>query len=346
MIRFTTRRDFLVSAGATVMSGCVGIGSRHMAHSGERIRFSVFADIHYMPGVFPNDTPAHLDKVLARAHDAGSDFIIQLGDFTHAPEKYADYVRRYNDCGIPAFHVLGNHDTEQSRYEAVKDAYLMPDGHYFFDRGGFRFIVLDTNWAMIGGKWTHYHQSNYTTVPFAQAWRVPPFEQEWLKEVLAASPHPCVVFSHQSMERAVKGSPDGEAVRRIFNEANARRPGLVRLVLNGHHHIDNLRILDGIVYFDVNSANYKWYGQVCKKYPADYLAKYKLANMVIAWEDPLNAVITMGAGGEIEIEGMCSRFMHGVSPADAGLPVEFGGRAVTPAIQSASFRMEYGMANG
>ena len=76
------------------------------------------------------------------------------------------------------------------------------------------------------------------------------------------------------------------------------------------------------------------------------MAKYKLANMVIAWEDPLNAVITMGAGGEIEIEGMCSRFMHGVSPADAGLPVEFGGRAVTPAIQSASFRMEYGMANG
>ena len=48
------------------MSGCVGIGSRHMAHSGERIRFSVFADIHYMPGVFPNDTPAHLDKVLGK----------------------------------------------------------------------------------------------------------------------------------------------------------------------------------------------------------------------------------------------------------------------------------------
>ena len=103
----------------------------------------------------------------------------------------------------------------------------------------------------------------------------------------------------------------------------------------------NLRILDGIVYFDVNSANYKWYGQVCKKYPADYVAKYKLANMVIAWEDPLNAVVTMGSGGEMEIAGMQSRFMYGISPADAGFPVEFGGRAVTPIIQSASFCMKY-----
>ena len=41
---------------------------------------------------------------------------------------------------------------------------------------------------------------------------------------------------------------------------NAKTPGKVRLVANSHLHVDHMRILDDIAYWDVNSANMYYWG--------------------------------------------------------------------------------------
>ena len=53
---------------------------------------------------------------------------------------------------------------------------------------------------------------------------------------------------------------------------------------------------------------------------------------MIAWEDPISAVITLDATGRLRIEGQNSKFFMGVSPEKAKFPQR--DRPVTPCIQS------------
>ena len=153
----------------------------------------------------------------------------------------------------------------------------MPGDHYSFEKGGFRFVVLDPNYfCNEPGVFIHHENGNY----FKRAknstinW-IPPHEMEWLRDAILNSSLPCVVLSHQSLERG-NGAPvmNAREVREVFNEANRRRPGAVRLAMNGHMHCDNLRILDNILYWDVNSANYQYYGKKHSKYPKEYIAAH------------------------------------------------------------------------
>ena len=159
------------------------------------------------------------------------------------------------------------------RSEKTLEAYRLDRGYYYFDRNGFRFVVTDTNHCLVDGKWVHYSKGNYYAVGRKSASnvsRLSPAQLEWLKATIEESPFPCIVTSHASYERQVGGSPDSAAVRAIFREANERHPGRVRLVINGHHHHDNVRIMDNIVYFDLNSASYDWIDKAHSAYPADY----------------------------------------------------------------------------
>ena len=60
-------------------------------------------------------------------------------------------------------------------------------------------------------------------------------------------------------------SKDSEAIRtallsaqkvsaKIIDDANAKKPHSVLMVMNGHYHRDFVRILDGILYFEINSS--------------------------------------------------------------------------------------------
>ena len=339
------RRDFLRTGALAAL--CAPAASAFASGKPEKagsVRFCAFSDIHYFPGRFPHDNRAWLERILARAERSRCDFVIQLGDFTHNPIKQIDYVNFYNDFRIPTHHTVGNHDFDQCPYEAVYDAYRIENGYHFFDHGGFRFISVDTNNSYSNGIWRHYGDKSKPAPNFNAGGhvlnRVPPEELEWLKAAIESSPHPCVVTSHASFERE-DGSPDREAVRKIFNDANARTPGKVRLVINGHYHCDHLRLLDGIVYLDLNSASNIWYGTVHKGYPVEDTRRYVYMQNMLIWKDPLSAVITLSQDGGIRIEGMKGAFYRDVTPAVAKCPASLHGRQVTPNVQSFDMKFDY-----
>ena len=309
--------------------------------SDEGVKFCAFSDIHYFPGRFPHDSKEWLGRILDRAEKNRCDFAIHMGDFTHNPVKAKDYVDFYNDFKLPTYHTVGNHDFDQCTPEETFGAYRMENGHYFFDRNGFRFIATDTNYSYSNGQWRHYGDKSK---PYSAKGnildRVPPAELEWLRATIESSPYPCVVTSHASYERE-DGSPDRVAVRKIFNDANRRNPGRVRLVINGHYHCDHVRLLDGIVYLDLNSANFCWVGLVHKAYPAEDTKKYVYMQNLLAWNDPLSATITLTRGGRIRIDGYSSTFYRDVDPLKAGFPQALHGRAITPYVQSFDITMAY-----
>ena len=72
-----TKREFL----SLSMMGAVAGGSHLVATAAPAapaaparpLKVCVFADIHYHPGSWTNDTPEFLEKIMARAESAGCD---------------------------------------------------------------------------------------------------------------------------------------------------------------------------------------------------------------------------------------------------------------------------------
>lgn len=340
------RREFLAGAGAMALGGCM-TGGAGGDGAGAPLKVCVFSDIHYHPKWWTNDKVEFLEAIMQRAADEKCDFMIHLGDLVHRisePDERA-YIKLYNDFRpVPGYHMLGNHDQDRAPYRRVCEAYRMPNNYYSFDRGGFRFICCDPNYyCEKPGEYIHHENGNYGRRSKGSTinW-IPPDQLEWLRDRVMNSPYPCVVLSHQSFERPrhVRGVMNQDEVRAIFNEANALHPGRVRLVMNGHHHVNYSRILDNVLYWDVNSANYHYYDQRHEKYPASYLATNPGSPWNIGWTKPLSAILSLWPDGRIRIDGSEAEFLFGVSPEAAGLnPYDPCGRLVEPKISSLDIRI-------
>lgn len=346
------RREFF-GMGALAGVGLLAGGAKSAQGSGTAakgtgtVKFCVFADIHYKPGVwgFPNSSKEWLDRIIDRAKREKCDFVIHCGDMCHNPPAVKDYIDHYNGCGLPAYHVFGNHETDGCSYEDALKAFGIEKGNYSFDRNGFRFIVVDTNYfyrKSIGG---YVHFGKGVKQPGDVWGRIPDEQYAWIERTIDESPYPCVTFSHLSFERAV----GNRRMQEIFAKANAKTPGKVRMSINGHYHCDHLRLLDDVLYFDVNSASYQWIGakRAHSHYPLEFFQRQGLGNRVrkvpwIAYNDPLCAIVTMTADGGVRIEGMESSFACGVLPKKVGIELDYHFRATTSRIQSANLKFVYG----
>jgi len=296
------------------------------------MKFLLFSDLHHHPGVFMGGTWEDLRLMQQRAKEEKCDFLIHAGDFCHGPTLVPDYVKAYHDFEIPGYHVLGNHDTDKTPYEETLAMYHMPDGHYFFDQGGCRMIVVDPNYYCIDGAYTHYSMGNYYANGQYRDF-MPPEQLAWLETTIASSPFPCILISHESFER-----PDGvqnrQAVLDIINAANKRKKHSVILCINGHYHRDFVRILDGVCYFEMNSASFEWVSKAHDLFPAKLKKEYSLIDHTVIYNDPLFAVVTV-ENHIIEIQGMESSMFMGVTrEMTPNPPLDRAGRPVTPTVQS------------
>jgi len=250
------------------------------------------------------------------------DFIIQLGDFNYAKEESRECLDLWESFDGPRYHVLGNHDMDFKAKEEVLDLWSMPARFYSFDIGGFHFVVLDRNNLNIDGRFEPYSKGNYYVDQSRRGW-ADPVQLEWLKDDLARTNKPSVIFVHQGLgmnpiENPVQ-DPRGQ-IQAVFEEAN-RRAGQTRVsaCFSGHHHIDRYNLLNGIHYTWINSASYYWVG---KEY-----------GQMVPYTDSLFAAVTLRTGGSIDIEGRRSTW-EAPSPEDRGFP---GADELTPYISDRHF---------
>ena len=301
------------------------------------MKFSVFADLHHYPGVFMGGTDEDMTFIQQRAKAENCSIIIHAGDFSHGPSHIKEYLAKYNDFEIPSYHCLGNHDSDSTSYAETLQLYNMPDGHYFFDCEGYRFIICDPNYYKLDGEYIHYDLGNYYKYGSLRDF-MPPEQLEWLKKTIDTAPGPCILISHESFER-----PDGvqnrQEVLDIINAANRKKPHSVILCINGHHHRDFIRILDNVCYFDLNSASYDWLANKHDKYPKELCEQISLLHHTVVYNDPIHAVITL-EGTTITINGMESSMFLGIKREHTDNPIYDGaGRPVTPTVQSAKIML-------
>lgn len=304
-----------------------------------QIKFSVFADLHFRD-TFTGDAEERLDLILERAKKEQVDFVIHLGDLCHDPHACKSMIDRYNNFEIPTYHVMGNHDTDGMALEEVIKCYQMPAEYYFFDRNGFRFIVLNTNYYRYEGKDFACSLRNYYDY-FPYLGYLSQEQLVWLEEVVMTSPYPMVLLSHESLSlydhNGTQGMKNREDVQDIFRKARANHKQIL-LCLNGHYHMDFMHVADHTCYLDINSATMYWMGMQGEHYlyPEEFHKAHKESNQLLVYNDPIHAVITLSEDGCIDICGMESSFYCDVTKetamGDRNTPVKVLPRVLTDRI--------------
>jgi hypothetical protein len=304
-----------------------------------QLRFAVFADLHHYPGVFHTQARERLQCILERARQASADCVISLGDFCHAPGRYPEIAEDFRAAGLPVFHALGNHDTDNGSLAEALETYKMPHQYYYIDLKGFRLIFIDSNYYRHAGGHTHFEFRNYFDFPETRE-TLPPEQISWLQDCIMSSPHPCIILGHASIEReGGRGIRNREQILKIFRRANAGKRRVI-MALNGHYHRNNLRILENVAYFDVNSASFDWLNQPHRLFPESLCRQYEMVQHQVIYSEALSAIVSLSQQGDIQIEGSQAGFLHDVRREMTGNTVlDPAGRPCQAEILSAKLKL-------
>lgn len=297
------------------------------------VRFAIASDFH-APDV--PDGEQQVAEFIRVSKESGVDFIIELGDFCRLDSSSQVYRDLWNSFEGDKYHVIGNHDMDQYTPDEYVEGMGMPGRYYSFDQGDFHFIVLDGNNLYDGEKYTHYAKANYY-VDMKQRAFADPEQLEWLKRDLQATDKRCVLFSHQSIERAMN---NGSAVRQLL-EAENKRVGRKKVVLafGGHNHSNYTEVINGITYMQINSASYVWMGEPTateRRYPEEVNRRYGLLKYSMTYDRPLYAIVTLDGKGA-SVKGTKAAFVP-PTPADLGMNDSVDNFPLVSVIEDAEIR--------
>ncbi len=258
-----TRREFLqvsgvvmagLSTGAlfaqeinTKRKGLISFGIVTDAHSG---------DIDKRGSRYYKESISKMGECVNLMNDKQVDFLIELGDFKDMNDsaseknvlKYLDTIESvFKKFNGPSYHVIGNHDVDciskKQFLSHIENTGIAKDTNYYsFDANGLHFIVLDANYNSDGSDFDH-GKFNWTDT------YIPKKERKWLKNDLASTSKPVIVFVHELLDG--KGNiyvNNAKKVRKIL-QRNKR----VLAVFQGHHHEGKFSQIKDIYYYTLKA---------------------------------------------------------------------------------------------
>ncbi len=253
-----SRRVFLrCAAGAALASFSCTPDNLSIRGRRPAVRFGIVTDCHYADADpvgtrFYRESVGKLSECVDRMNAEEVDFLIELGDFKDenrppVEERTLVHLQKieaaFRQFHGRRYHVLGNHDmdslSKQQFLSRVDNTGVQAGRSYYsFDAKGLHCIVLDANYRSDGSDYDHGH-FDWTDA------NVPVTELDWLRQDLAASRGPVIVFIHQLLDGTgsvyVKNAPE---VRQIL-EASGR----ALAVFQGHHHPGAYSHINGIYYY-------------------------------------------------------------------------------------------------
>jgi predicted phosphodiesterase len=260
-----TRRFFLKASAATLAGLVVApLSCTMQIPPGRRqgtARFGILTDSHYadadtIGSRYYRHSLDKLTECVELMNAQKVDFLLELGDFKDqnnpaVEQRTITYLRAvekiFQEFNGPTYHVLGNHDIDSISKEQfltnVKNTHIDPaKSYYSFDFNGVHFVVLDANYIADG---TDYDHGNFDWTDV----NIPPTELNWLKQDLAATREPTIVFIHQLL--------DGTGSVYVNNAADIRQileqSGKVTAVFQGHHHEGSYSYIEGIHYYTLKA---------------------------------------------------------------------------------------------
>ncbi|NTU59297.1 MAG: metallophosphoesterase [Chlorobiaceae bacterium] len=225
------------------------------------LKFGIVTDIHYAPeeSAAADTTACDLDGCISLWKEAGTDFVVQLGDLIsrEGPEAETDLLtvsRMLSRYPGPMMHVAGNHclAVAPERFFRIMG---LPAPSYSFAAGGIRFIALHAMDVSVFSEPVNdadrqmlMHYRDELQAPF-YCGAVGTRQLEWLVTELDASAgnsEPVIVLSHLPLLEETTDAKHGllwnhEAVTEIlFRYAN------VRACFSGHYHPGGYALRHGI----------------------------------------------------------------------------------------------------
>ena len=276
----------------------------------DKVRIGMCTDVH-LPTM--HDSEYRITTFINSMKKEKPDFIIELGDFGTPDPKYAPLFAIWNSFPGDKYHVIGNHEMDGGYTREKTMAYLqMKSSYYSFDKNGFHFIVLD---------------GNDKKSPEAKGYKqfIAPSQVNWLKDDLANTNHPVVIFSHQGLtlytsEDETYGVENWQEIQEILVKHNQTHPGKkVVACFNGHTHYDDAVQTDGIWYITITSMSYHWLGEkyAHATYGDEVDKNFKWIKYTAPFKDPLFTLVEISSKGILKIAGKKSEWV-GATPAELG----------------------------
>lgn len=279
--------------GGAVAATGLGYAAPRAEEPRRVLRIAHFTDVH----LFPHSVPmANLVRALRHVQELEDrpDLIVQGGDaILDALRQPRDDVKKMwgvwhsvwkQECSLPVYQTIGNHDifgwdTGQAGLDGKRwalDELGLEKGYYSFNRAGWHFAVLDSNF--------------YLGAPRSYEARLDPEQAEWLARDLASVPSttPICVISHIPIicfsaffdgpnelkgDWAVPGKwmhLDARALKDLF-----RKHPNVKLCLSGHIHLQDQVEYLGVKYLCNGSVS----GDVWRGNYQDFAPSYFLVDL-------------------------------------------------------------------
>ena len=241
------------------------LGSVSQVFAGTSAKFGIITDVHHTNKADTTQRvySAGMGKMSQFVRDMereDADFIIELGDLVDTLNKdgskdpvvnlkeIEDVFKSYPG---PSYHVLGNHEfdnlTREQFLNNVDNSGIAKGKTYFsFDSNGLHCIVLDADYTK-----NEQHRpfdmntKDDTFWDWKDAW-VPQEELDWLKQDLASSKLPTIIFSHQVLHRDTTENhtiKNADVLRKMFED-----DGDVIAAFSGHDHSGEEVKVNGINY--------------------------------------------------------------------------------------------------
>lgn len=328
---------------------------------GFHTKFLVFTDLHV--DIMP-DSVARLQVILEAAEKHQVDFLLNLGDMMypdvdflqeHAPESIAlreehawfvcdrddekkAIAKMLQDCGRPLYSVLGNHDIDSCTKKTACLYFHMPSPYYYFDQGGVRFIVLDTNFIKEDERYIDFDHCNYRDYKTDQTTWLTEEQFAFIETAVTESSSPCVLLSHSSLGDTRYSIHNMDRLHTLIKEMNTPQRRII-LALNGHTHLDGVCVREGVPMMNINSASNVWLGHkyAAVRYSETISRLYPHIKGCAPYWDALFAIVEIDENA-ITVTGRSSSYV-GPGPYKLGFPVQENYHERTSCIKDRIFPM-------
>lgn len=258
------KKIFLLTVFALIFSS-----SMMFAQKGTKLRFAFATDVHLHNG-YPKDQVNGFKQALNKIKSEKVDFIIFGGDLndidglSHKREQqtaenlYAGFKKIVDETGIKYYPTIGNHDRYYDKDGGYADGDEMFKNffgktYYTFENAGVRFFILNS---------VQHKQG-------VQGYVIGDEQMEWLKKELASVPAttPIVVSTHVPVYSMYYPVVEGKYVMvdvianykdllKVFSQHN------LQLVLQGHQHLHEEMLLQGVYYVTGGAVSAAWWNGV------------------------------------------------------------------------------------
>lgn len=301
------------------------------------MKFAVFTDLHYD---VIHDGDRRIREFINLVKEENIDLIIELGDLCHPTDENKCLISGLKELGVPCFFNVGNHNSDVYSLDAVLKFFEMKNNYYSFVYGNVKFIVLDANYIKTPDGSEPYYKRNYEMSKGDYPY-IPQEEIEWLKNELIEEQFYYVILTHQSLSNDFKkrGISNRKEIREILENRNCSEKKVL-LCMNGHDHGDDVKVMNGIHYYTLNSMSYIWQGiKETYNYNDEIHSQYPSLKDLILYQEALHVIITIDENMNIQINGVEGHYQN-ITPHDIGMGNTWNGVSIEPRTSSLSIGYE------